>query len=167
MVNFKVSVLISTYNSGYYLKLAVDSILNQTIGFENIELIIADDKSDDDYTIRLLEEYENNYSNCKVFILDEHTGFPGKPRNVAFENATGEYVIFMDSDDTYSLDAFEVMYETAVSEDYDFVITTFKRILSNRVEFYQHPDFLNQEVYRFNSVEDDLNLLKLQPSLWA
>ena len=167
MKNFKVSVLISTYNSGYYLKLAVDSILNQTIGFENIELVIVDDKSDDDYTIYLLDKYDKKYPNCKVIILEEHTGFPGRPRNVGFENATGEYVIFMDSDDTYSPNAFDVMYDAAASEDYDFVIATFKRVLSNEVELYQHPNFLDNEVYRFNSVEDDLNLLKLQPSLWA
>ncbi len=167
MNNFKVSVLISTYNSGYYLKLAVDSILNQTIGFENIEIIIVDDKSDDDYTLFLLDKYDKKYSNCKVIILEGHTGFPGQPRNVGFENATGEYVIFMDSDDTYSLDAFEVMYDAAKREDYDFVITTFKRVLTNGVELYKHPDFLDKDFYRFNSVEENLNLFKLQPSLWA
>lgn len=167
MSPYKISVLISTYNSGYYLKLAVDSVLNQTIGFENIELIIVDDKSDDDYTIRLLKEYKNNFSNYKVFILDEHTGFPGKPRNVAFENATGDYVIFMDSDDTYSSDALETMYYVAVEEDYDFVKSNFIRVYKDRTELYNHPDFQDKDVYIMNSLEENTDFLKLQPSLWS
>lgn len=164
---YKVSVLISTYNSGYYLKLAVDSVLNQTIGFENIELIIVDDKSDDEYTIRLLEKYENDYDNCKVFILDENTGFPGKPRNVAFENATGDYVIFMDSDDTFSLDALETMYDVAVEEDYDFIKSNFKLVFNDRTEVYSHPDFKDKDVYIMHSLEENTDFLKLKPSLWS
>lgn len=164
---YKVSVLISTYNSGYYLKLAVDSVLNQTIGFENIELIIVDDKSDDEYTIRLLEKYENDYDNCKVFILDENTGFPGKPRNVAFEKATGDYVIFMDSDDTFSLDALETMYDVAVEGDYDFVKSNFKLVFNDRTEVYSHPDFKDKGVYIMHSLEENTDFLKLKPSLWS
>lgn len=164
---YKVSVLISTYNSGYYLKLAVDSVLNQTIGFENIELIIVDDKSDDEYTIRLLEKYENDYDNCKVFILDENTGFPGKPRNVAFEKATGDYVIFMDSDDTFSLDALETMYDVAVEGDYDFVKSNFKLVFNDRTEVYSHPDFKDKDVYIMHSLEENTDFLKLKPSLWS
>ena len=164
---YKVSVLISTYNSGYYLKLAVDSVLNQTIGFENIELIIVDDKSDDEYTIRLLEKYENDYDNCKVFILDENTGFPGKPRNVAFEKATGDYVIFMDSDDTFSLDALETMYDVAVEGDYDFVKSNFKLVFNDRTEVYSHPDFKDKGVYIMHSLEENTDFLKLMPSLWS
>ena len=167
MSSYKISVLISTYNPGYYLKLAVDSVLNQTIGFENIELIIVDDKSDDDYTIRLLEEYENEYDNCKVFILDENTGFPGKPRNVAFENATGDYVIFMDHDDTFSLDAFETMYDTAVEEDADFVKSNFMKVFKDKTEPYYHPAFKDGDVYIMHSLEENTDFLKLKPSIWS
>ena len=167
MLSFKVSVLISTYNSGYYLKLAVDSVLNQTIGFENIELIIVDDKSDDAYTIRLLEQYEKDYDNCKVFILDENTGFPGKPRNVAFENATGDYVIFMDSDDTFSLDALETLYDTAIEEDADFVKSNFMMVFNDKTEPYYHSDFKDKDVYIMHSLEGNTDFLKLKPSLWS
>ena len=167
MSSYKVSVLISSYNSGYYLKLAVDSVLNQTIGFENIELIIADDKSDDDYTIRLLAEYEKEYDNCKGFILDENTGFPGKPRNVAFENATGDYVIFMDSDDTFSLDALETMYNTVVEEDADFVKSNFMKVFKDKTEPYYHPAFKDKDVYIMHSLEENTDFLKLKPSLWS
>ena len=69
MSNFKISVIIPTYNTGYYLKQAINSIINQTIGFENIELIIVDDKSDDEYTICILEKIGQKYSNTKVIIL--------------------------------------------------------------------------------------------------
>ena len=167
MSNFKISVIIPTYNTGYYLKQAVDSIINQTIEFENIELILVDDKSDDEYTINLLEKYDKMYSNSKLIILDEHTGFPGRPRNVGFENSTGDYVIFMDSDDTYSLDAFEVMYDTAIEEDVDFVITNFTKIFKDRTEFHKHPDFEDSDSYRAKSIDENPNFLKLQPSLWS
>lgn len=167
MTNFKISVIIPTYNTGYYLKQAVDSVINQTIGFENIELILVDDKSDDDYTICILEKIDKMYSNSKVIILEEHTGFPGLPRNVGFENSTGDYVIFMDSDDTYSLDALEVMYNFAIEEDVDFIFSSFTKIFKDRVEFFQHPDFEEGDIYRASSIDENTDFLKLQPSLWT
>lgn len=167
MSNFKISVIIPTYNTGYYLKQAINSIINQTIGFENIELIIVDDKSDDEYTICILEKIGQKYSNTKVIILDEHTGFPGLPRNVGFKNSTGDYVIFMDSDDTCSLDAFEVMYNTAIEEDVDFIFSSFTKIFKDKVEFFQHPDFEDDDIYRAKSIDENTDFLKLQPSLWT
>ena len=58
MSDYKLSVIIPTYNSGDFLVEAIDSIKNQSIGFNNIEVIIVDDKSTDDYTINLLNNYK-------------------------------------------------------------------------------------------------------------
>ena len=46
-MDYKISVIIPTYNAEKYLMDAVDSVINQTIGFENIELLLIDDNSND------------------------------------------------------------------------------------------------------------------------
>ena len=47
-MSYKLSVIIPIYNAGQYLKRCIDSVINQSIGFENIELILVDDNSTDD-----------------------------------------------------------------------------------------------------------------------
>ena len=165
MQSYKISVVIPTHNTGDYLISAVDSVINQTIGFENIELLLVDDKSTDDYTINLLEGYDLKYENCKVTFLEENSGFPGTPRNIGLENATGEYIIFMDHDDTYVLNAFETLYDKIISEDSDFVISTYTHIYENN-ETYEVENLGGEEI-KINTIEDNLDFLKLPPSIWT
>ena len=58
MSNYKISVVISTYNTGDFLNEFLDSIKSQSIGFNNIEVIFVDDNSNDEYTLKLLKEFE-------------------------------------------------------------------------------------------------------------
>ena len=55
MSEYKISVIVSTYNTGDYLNEFLDSIKVQSIGFENVEVIFVDDKSTDEYTLNLLK----------------------------------------------------------------------------------------------------------------
>lgn len=56
---YKLSIIIPTYNREEYIKKTIDSVINQTIGFENIELIIIDDNSKDN-TQQIINEYAKN-----------------------------------------------------------------------------------------------------------
>ena len=60
MLNNKISVIISTYNTGDFLNEFLESIKSQRIGFENIEVIFVDDNSNDSYTLDLLKEFEKS-----------------------------------------------------------------------------------------------------------
>lgn len=93
-----VSVIMPTYNTGRILSESIESILAQT--YPNFELLIADDKSDDEVTLSILKHYEQKDSRIKVVYLDENRG-AGYARNKAIEAARGRYIAFCDSDDRW------------------------------------------------------------------
>ena len=71
---YKISVITPVYNAESSLKNAIDSIINQTIGFENIEFILVDDKSTDGSRSIILE-YADKYDNIKAIFWNFVTGF--------------------------------------------------------------------------------------------
>lgn len=124
-MKYKVSVIIPTYNSEKYLHTTINSVISQTIGFENIELIIIDDFSTDN-TPKIINEYVSTYENIKTYKLDKKSGAPGASRNVGIKNSTADYLMFIDHDDCYSKDAIEKMYLEIENENADVVIGKFK-----------------------------------------
>ena len=71
-MNYKISVIVATYNSGDFLNEFLDSIMSQSLGFEDIEVIFVDDASTDDYTLDLLNNFNESYPNVSVIFLDEN-----------------------------------------------------------------------------------------------
>lgn len=105
-----VSVIICTYNGEKYLRQCLDSVINQTVGLENVEMIIVDDASTDS-TVEILKEYESRYTENICLILREvnSTKTPEHNVNVAMEYASGEYILVLDQDDWYEQDAVETL----------------------------------------------------------
>ena len=98
----KISVVIPVYNVEKYLEQCLDSVIAQS--FEDIEVICVNDGSTDS-SLEILKRYADNDSRIKI-ISQKNKG-AGAARNVGIENAAGEYVYFMDSDDYLNADAFE------------------------------------------------------------
>ena len=98
MNNNLVSIIMPTYDTGGMLAKSIDSILAQT--YEDWELIIVDDHSDDAATLSILQRYERMDDRIKVVYLTENMG-AGYARNKAIELAEGRYVAFCDSDDRW------------------------------------------------------------------
>lgn len=90
-----VSVITPTFNSSKYIRQCIDSVLAQS--YNDFELIIIDDKSVDD-TIEIIEQYTD--SRIILLSLDKNSG-AGIARNKGIEVAKGEYIAFLDSDDTW------------------------------------------------------------------
>ena len=121
MSNYKISIIMPTYNSENYLKSTIDSILNQSFGFNNLELIIVDDKSTDN-TKDIIENYSNKYDNIIPIFLDKNSGHPGFGRNKGIEIASSDYLMFCDHDDKYDEYLCETLYNTITQEkDCDLV----------------------------------------------
>lgn len=100
-----ISVLIPVYEVEEYLDRCVQSVLAQT--YENFEIVMVDDGSKDrsaEIASRYAEEHENIH-----LIRSEHAGV-SHARNVLLENAKGEYVFFLDSDDNMNPRTLEVLY---------------------------------------------------------
>ena len=131
---YLISIIIPIYNAVTYLSETIDSIIRQTIGFENLELILVDDKSTDG-TKSVIEKYALKYNNIKPIYLSENSGFPGFVRNKGMEVAAAEYIMFIDSDDEYEIDICEQFYNTITKDNCDLVSCK-----------YIHIDYLNRSL---------------------
>ncbi|MDN0066645.1 glycosyltransferase family 2 protein [Bacteroides gallinaceum] len=114
--NVKVSVIMPVYNSGEYLKTAVDSILNQSL--KEIELILVDDGSTDGSSERC-DEYAQQDN--RVVVIHQKNGGICNARNAALKITRGEYIGFSDHDDEFALEAFEKAYSFATKNNLDMV----------------------------------------------
>ncbi len=113
----KVSVIIPVYNVEKYLRETLDCLVNQTLS--DIEIICVDDGSTDS-SLSILNEYAAKDSRIKV--LEQQNKFAGVARNNGLKIATGEYVIFLDSDDVFDKTMLEKMVERAEKTDSDITV---------------------------------------------
>ncbi|MDO5848650.1 MAG: glycosyltransferase family 2 protein [Methanobrevibacter sp.] len=164
MNNYKITVVVPTYNTGKGIYDLFDSIKSQTMGFENIEVIFVDDNSPDEETLAILSELDS-YSNVSVVKLKENSGFPGRGRNIGLDMAKGEFVIFCDHDDTYNEGAFERMYDEITSNGADLVFTNYFRVYPDRKD--KEKTVFDGENIIIGNVEEDLRLFELSPSIWT
>lgn len=112
----KISIIMPVYNSGEYLKTAVDSILNQSL--KEIELILVDDGSTDGSSERC-DAYARQDN--RVVVIHQKNGGICNARNAALKIARGEYIGFSDHDDEFETEAFEQAYKMAVDKNADLV----------------------------------------------
>lgn len=102
MIKLIFSVIIATYNSEKWIGEAIDSLIGQSLDFEkNIEVIIVDDASNDN-TGAICQKYAARYPDNFKYIQNTQNEGPSFSRNIGLEHATGDYINFLDSDDTLS-----------------------------------------------------------------
>ncbi|MBB0242838.1 glycosyltransferase [Streptomyces alkaliphilus] len=116
-----VSVIIGAYNAMPYLTRSVQSVLDQTIGSDRIELIAVNDGSTDD-TGDELDRFAKAHPSTVRVIHQENSGGPAKPRNVGLSLATGRYVFFLDADDYLGPEALDRMVTMADENNTDVVL---------------------------------------------
>lgn len=112
-----VSVIIPVYKVENELRRCVDSVLSQTL--TDIEIILVDDGSPDGCP-QICDDYADRDSRIKV--IHKVNGGLSDARNNGLNKATGDYVMFVDSDDYIETDSCERLYLTAVSCDADMVL---------------------------------------------
>lgn len=132
----KVSVVIPVYNVEKYLVECIDSVINQT--FKDIEIICVNDGSTDD-SLAILEYYAKLDDRIKI-ITQENRGL-GNARNVGMRHASGDYLIFIDSDDYISLDTIAKLYNNSLSNGSDIVIFKIARFDNEGNVNYKLPGF--------------------------
>ncbi|MBE7709618.1 MAG: glycosyltransferase family 2 protein [Cyanobacteria bacterium SIG32] len=113
-----VSVIIPVYNVEEYLRQALDSLINQT--FKDIEIICVDDCSTDG-SLKILNEYAQNDDRFVVLKQACNQG-QGVARNRALDCARGKYIMFLDPDDWYELDAIEKVYNQISENNNEIVL---------------------------------------------
>ncbi|MCC9061742.1 glycosyltransferase family 2 protein [Flavobacterium piscisymbiosum] len=113
----KISVIIPVYNAENFLTRCLNSVLAQTLS--DIEIICIDDYSEDN-SFKILENFSVKDKRFKIFKNDENLG-QGLTRNRGLDLATGEYIAFVDSDDWIESNMYEVVYNQAITNNYDLV----------------------------------------------
>lgn len=99
----EVSVVVAAYNCGNFIQETISSVINQT--FQNWELIIVDDCSSDDTSEKIKAL---NDQRIRIIRLEKNTGLPATPRNIGIRASKGEYIAFLDHDDTWSPEKLEI-----------------------------------------------------------
>ena len=111
----KISVIIPVYNVEKYIHKCVDSVIGQTM--QDIEIILVDDGTKD-CCGEICDEYAEKDSRIKV--VHKENGGLSDARNAGMKYATGECVVFVDSDDYIKNDMLEYMYKNLLEYDADF-----------------------------------------------
>lgn len=162
---YLISLIIPIYNAECCLSNTIASVINQSIGFDNIELILVDDNSKDN-SRKIIEEYAKKYENIVPYYSKENHGAPGFGRNIGLEKATAEYIMFMDNDDEIDIDMCKILYETIINEKSDIVCCD-KVIVDSISEIKNNIDYVNGiENNDHILIEDDDILLFNNISVW-
>jgi len=120
--NDLISVIVPVYNTESYLTMCVDSILAQT--YKHIEIILVDDGSPDSAG-KMCDDFAKKYPQVKA-VHKQNEGL-NMARKTGFENATGDWVIFVDSDDALHPQALETVFNAAVASKTELVIGGYRR----------------------------------------
>lgn len=105
---FIFSVVMAVYNVGQYLEDALNSLRRQTIGFENIQLILVDDGSTDG-SAEICDRWARQYPG-NVQVIHKPNGGVSSARNQGLAAAAGQFINFMDADDMMAEDAFQKVF---------------------------------------------------------
>ena len=126
-MNKKISIVVPVYNVEKYLGRCLKSLVNQT--FRNIEIILVDDKSPDNCPA-LCDEWVEKDERVRVIHKEKNEGL-GFARNTGIENASGDYITFVDSDDYIAENALEKALEAILKTEADIAVYGYQAVNQN------------------------------------
>lgn len=150
----KISVIIPTYNTEQYIKECIDSILHQT--YQNFEIIVINDGSTDN-TLEVL----NSIKDERIRVITIENSGQGFARNMALKEATGDYIMFIDSDDFIEPVTFEVTLNRILKDKSDLVYFDWKYYYqkTGTYAYVSNEEFFHKKVLEKDECKE---LLKIQ-----
>jgi glycosyltransferase EpsH len=134
--SLKVSVIIPAYNSEKYLPRCLDSVLAQTL--TDIEVIVVNDGSTDK-TEEIITQYIIKDSRIKK--INQSNKGTSSARNNGIKYAKGDYLCFVDSDDTIHPSMLTTMYSQGISLDSDLVVCRYQKIIQKTNNIYPGTNY--------------------------
>lgn len=128
-----ISIIVPIYNVEKYLRMCLDSIEHQT--YSNIEVLLINDGSPDS-SGEICQEYVARDSRFRYF--EKENGGLSDARNYGIERSNGVYLTFVDSDDWLSLTYVEDLYQAAIRNDADTVVSHYTLYNENDKNYYVH-----------------------------
>ena len=119
-----VSVITPLYNSEKYISKTIESVINQK--YNNWELIIINDCSKDKGP-EIVKKYQNQDERIKLINLEKNSG-AAVARNIGIENAQGDFIAFIDSDDIWERNKLKEQINFMLDNDYNFSFTDYIQI---------------------------------------
>lgn len=127
----KISVIVPIYNAEHSIKTCLESIFKQTL--KDIEIICVNDGSLDN-SLQILKESAEKDSRIKIF-NKENSGV-GDSRNLGLDNATGEYIAFLDADDIFvDENSLDILYHEAKKHNVEMVSGGIQFIIKNKISY--------------------------------
>ncbi len=127
----KISIIIPMYNVEKYLRRCLDSVLHQT--FTDWQAICVDDGSPDN-SGKIAEEYASR--DKRFVVVHKENGGLSDARNAGLPKATGEYIMYLDSDDFIHPQTMEIAYNLAQKNKSDIVSFTYDRFYRPQLMVY-------------------------------
>lgn len=155
----KISIIIPTYNIEQYVGACLDSVINQT--WENLEIIVVDDGSTDD-TVKILEIYAKK--DVRIKVIKKENGGVTSARLVGVQQATGEFIGFVDGDDIIESDMYERLLKNAKDYHADISHCGYQMVLQKRIDFYYNTGRVVQQDQQ-DGLRDLLEGLFIEPGL--
>ena len=141
----KLSVIVPCYNVEQYVAKCLSTLCKQTL--EDIEIICIDDKSTDN-TLQILQEFASKDDRIKLFELSKNSGV-AVARNTGLNAVSGEYIGFVDPDDSVDIDFYEKLYAKAIETSADIVRGNV-RVISAKNGKIENSWFHNTKIDLYN-----------------
>ena len=147
----KVSIIVPVYNSEKFLDKCLNSLANQTL--DDIEIVVVNDGSTDN-SQKIIDDYKSKYSNIISFIKEN--GGQASARNLALTKVSGEYIMFVDSDDYIEPNMCEIMINTIKKYNVDIVRCNYRFINNKIVE--DNKNFIScNKILKKNEIKEIIN----------
>lgn len=161
-MNSRVSIIVPIYNSERYLSKCIESLLSQT--YKRMEIVLIDDGSSD-RSREIISKYAARYKNIKAILQDQNQG-ASIARNTGIDNATGEYLTFVDADDVISPNMIEELVDVALEHESDIVTCLFKTFADD-IRFVDNNDSVIEAIGTEKFLVEVMYGQKLDSGPWA
>lgn len=161
-MNKKISVIIPIFNSSKTLERTIESIINQT--YRNLEIILVNDGSTDN-SLEICERYANRDS--RIIIVNQNNQGVGKARNHGIDVSTGDFISFVDSDDTIDGDFYSELIATQLVTNADIVESGAKVVLGENNVIYPYEKENKINIFKNHDYMENYLNFSLNVSVWG
>ncbi|MBR2526676.1 glycosyltransferase family 2 protein [bacterium] len=147
----KLSIVLPVYNVEKYLKETLNCLVNQT--FSDIEIICINDCSKDN-SRSILTDFASKDKRVKIIDNEQNSG-AAVSRNKGLDIATGEYVLFLDSDDIFERNLAESVIKAADENNSDIVIYNYDTTTGNKkINFKKNKKLIDKKFFSYKDIPD-------------